>query len=155
MKEKVVQDVMVDQKETVVVGSEATVREVIGAFSRLAFGSCEKDCIVLVKDGPRVVGMITVLDLLQVIEPAFLKGDNRCEVFWDGLFTQRCRNVADKKVSEFMRPPVSVAPGDSLMHLSATINRYKTDVIPVMQDGRVIGIVRASDIVKNIAEAVG
>ncbi|MFZ5898337.1 MAG: cyclic nucleotide-binding/CBS domain-containing protein [Bacillota bacterium] len=155
MKEKVAGDIMVQQQETVVVSPDATVKEVIGAFTKLAFGTCEKDCIVLVKDGPKVVGMVTVLDLLQVVEPAFLKGENACEVFWDGLFTQRCRNVADKKVKEFMRPPVAVESSDSLMHVSSMINRFRTDVVPVVEGDRVVGVVRATDVVRNIAEAVG
>lgn len=153
--EKAVRDVMVDQGQCIVVKPQDRIKEVIMAFGTMGFGTCEKDCVALVKDGPRLVGMVTIMDLLEVIEPAFLKGENTCEAFWSGLFTQRCRNVAEKRVGEFMRPPVVVSPDDTLMKLASLINRYHADVIPVMNGDCLVGLARAADVFKHIGEAVG
>lgn len=150
LEEKKVREIMVDQPNSFIVGPEHTMRHVVASFAR--YGG--DDCLALVVKEGRVIGLLTVMDILQAIQPPYTKFFNGPEVYWEGLFSQRVRNVAHLKVWDFMRPVVAVGPDDPLMKVSSILADHKTEIVPVMDNGKLVGVVRVQDMFRTIAEVV-
>jgi len=148
--EKKVRDIMVAQPNSFIVGPEHTMRHVVTSFAR--YGG--DDCLALVVKEGQVIGLLTVMDILQAIQPPYTRYFSGPEVYWEGLFSQRVRNVSHLKVWDFMRPVVAVGPDDPLMKVSSILAKHKTEVVPVMEGDRLVGVVRVQDMFRTIAEVV-
>ncbi|MDI6710259.1 MAG: CBS domain-containing protein [Bacillota bacterium] len=150
LEEKKVRDIMVAQPDSFIVGPEHTMRHVVASFAR--YGG--DDCLALVVKEGQVIGLLTVMDILQAIQPPYTRFFSGPEVYWDGLFSQRVRNVSHLKVWDFMRPVVAVGPDDPLMKVSNILAKHKTEIVPVMDGDKLVGVVRVQDMFRTIAEVV-
>lgn len=137
------------------VKQECRVRELVEVFQKMNMSSGETEPLVLVADEQgRTAGMVTVPDMLQALEPEFLKPEYNCEVYWPGLFVQRCRNIADKPVSAIMRPPVTVDGGDTLMRAANLVRRHRVNTVLVLDGDQVVGTLSVRELFKAMADAV-
>lgn len=137
------------------VKQECRVRELVEVFQKMNNGPGASGPLVLVVDEQdRAVGMVTPLDILKAVEPEFLKPEYNCEAYWSGLFTQRCRNIADKPVGEIMRPLVTVKADDTLMRAANLIRRHGVNTILVLDGDRVVGTMSTKELFRAMAEAV-
>ncbi len=87
---------------------------------------------VLVLDGDRLVGILTEHDYARGVE---LKG----------------RTARETRVREIMTAdPVCVAPDDSVEQCNLLMHRHGIHNLPVVEDGRVVGVLRAHDVLEEL-----
>jgi CBS domain-containing protein len=87
---------------------------------------------VLVLDGDRLVGILTEHDYARGVE---LKG----------------RTARETRVREIMTTdPVCVAPDDSVEQCNLLMHRHGIHNLPVVEGGRVVGMLRAHDVLEEL-----
>lgn len=169
LREKKVKDIMIPAYDYPTVSAEAMLKDAIRVL-RNSFHPQEKkprtgrQHVFVVEDN-ELVGTFGVYDLLKAIEPQFLKGTAyfsmklnnswAIPIFWEGLFTERCREIAHKKVKEFMNPiEFYVHIDDTLLRASYSMARYKSDFVAVKDKDRLVGLIRSVDIFQEISNCV-
>jgi CBS domain-containing protein len=66
--------------------------------------------------GGKLVGMLSMTDVLKAVHPSYLSLMNLSNFTWEGMVESLAKNVADKKVEEVMsKGVITVYEGDPLM----------------------------------------
>ena len=106
----------------------------------------------VVNDNGSIVGMLTDEDLL-------IRLKNRRHSFWQTLFADDAalaheyRKAVATKVKDVMRPaPAPVDPDATLETTAAHLEAAGTGVLPVQDDGQLVGTVSYGDLVKAVAD---
>jgi CBS domain-containing protein len=115
-----------------------------------------------VLDGDRLVGVISESDLLRLLsteEEGQLWLPSPFEVFevpfrdlvkWEKLHGSM-EDISKKKVSEVMHRNVrQIGPNDSIEDAAAIMTRHKINRLPVVSDGKLVGIVTRGDIIAGL-----
>lgn len=153
MTTKRVRDLTSALNENAFVKQDCRVGELVGVFEKLNRAPGDVESVVLVTDARgRAIGMVTPLDLLGAVEPQFMDPEYNCEVYWPGLFNQRCRNISDKPVVEIMRPLVTVNAEDTLMRAVNLIRRRQVDTLLVLDGDRVTGTLGVGGLLRAMAD---
>ncbi len=124
--------------------------------------------VVLVFDEKyQLLGMVRRRDILRGLEPEFLSQKplpdrkqlfdltpdaDLSEVFFDKIM-EGVRQRAERPVSEVMIPVVGTADFDD--HIAKVVykmNANKFSLLPVLKDGRVVGVVRTVDVFHEFAK---
>ena len=152
MDELTVRDIM--QADVVTVGPQTTVRELASTLADHKISG-----VPVVDDGGTVVGMVSEADvILQDAEIHFPYYIQFLEsvIYLQSMakFEERFRKTFGTKVAEVMsKDIVEVAP-DALVYDAATLMaENKVNRLPVVEDGRLVGIVTRGDIVRAIADS--
>lgn len=116
-----------------------------------------------------LVGMITVHALLRGLQPKTLLAaphevapgyaaaasptDVALEVFWDKAFTTGFHHdEPDKPVGAVAAPvPTVVGPGDSVSRALSLMLSHNVAVLPVVEAGKVVGVVRIWELFDRVA----
>lgn len=108
---------------------DATVAEVARTLKAERIGA-----IVITDDGGRVVGILSERDIVRALP-------------------EHGAGLLDKRVADLMtREVVSCSPEDDLDHIRREMTGGRFRHIPVIEDGKLVGIVSIGDIVKNRLE---
>jgi CBS domain-containing protein len=115
-----------------------------------------------VLDGDRLVGIISESDLLRLLsteERGQLWLPSPFEVFevpfrdilkWEKLHGSM-EDISKKKISEVMHRDVrKVGPDDSIEEAASIMTRHKINRLPVVVDGKLVGIVTRGDIIAGL-----
>jgi CBS domain-containing protein len=148
------------------VRDSATLREVYATLKE-KYDSAEQFRSVLVLDrNDRLVGVLGLRELLQALLPDYLKQDvTRFEgaehdlaslaPLWQEDCAEQCRKAAAMPVGKHVIPAkATVNPGDPLVkaiYLFATLN---ANILPVVEAGKVTGVLRRVDVMAEVAAAV-
>ena len=167
--EKKIRDIMVPAGEYTAIAADASFKDAAGlmkkSFCPKEGEPCTGHSTLLVFDNNMLVGLLTLDDLLKAIEPQYLKGKTyrgwtvdtawSIPVFWEGLFTDRTYEAIDKKVSDIMSDvEFRVDADDALIKAVYGMGKQKILILPVMEEGRVVGMVRSIEIFREICELV-
>ncbi|MGQ9558261.1 MAG: CBS domain-containing protein [Desulfurispora sp.] len=165
--ERQVRDLMVNVEQYPAVTSDATFREVAAALKRSCpqAGGDVQTRAVLVYENNLLTGLVSLEDLMRAIEPQYLKGGTyrgwtvdaawAIPVFWEGLFTERCLDAAERRVREIMRPvDFCVNADDPLIKAVYGMGKYQTNILPVVEEERVIGMIRSIEIFQEITSII-
>lgn len=124
--------------------------------------------VVLVFDEKyQLMGMVRRRDILRGLEPEFLTstpvGNRRklfdseadpalSEVFWDKIVAGM-RRQAERPVSDVMIPIKGVAEyTDHIAKAVYEMNENRFSLLPVLRDGKVVGVVRTVDVFHEFAK---
>lgn len=105
---------------------DATVREAVALFGTYEIGA------VLICQADKVLGVLSERDCMR-------------KVLWQG------QHSLDSKVREVMRidsPYVSLT--DSIQHCMGLMNDRRTRHLPVVEEGRVVGIISMGDVIHSV-----
>jgi CBS domain-containing protein len=116
-----------------------------------------------VLDGDKLAGVISESDLLRLLavekEEGGLWLPSPFEVFevpfrdllkWERLHTSM-EDISKKKVSEVMSKNIhEVSPEDMVEEASAIMTRHRINRLPVVEGGRLVGIVTRGDIISGL-----
>jgi CBS domain-containing protein len=134
----------------------AIIREASIKFEK----SFEPRSVLVFDEKYRLMGMLTMRDIIRGLEPEFLrsagpvKGDPGLAVL-AGLFGPGLQEKAKTQVSEVMSPiKVTVNAHDPLSKALALMMTEQVERLPVMQEDKVAGIIRLSELFVEIASLV-
>ncbi len=139
---------------------DATIQEAVRKLSELDCRSTEHGApgaqsLVVIDDEGQLLGVITMLDILKGIEPAFMRESTLLAgLTWDGLFSELIHQAENRTVEEAMTPAkelVAVDPEDRLMTAVELMVARDVRRIPVLDGDKVVGMVRLYDIFHEVA----
>ncbi len=118
-----------------VIGPEAPAWEALGLMRRHHIRRLP------VVDGEAVVGIITWTDAVRVHPPA-VEGPRRTPSLSVGVLVRHLMAAA----------PVTVDPEATLEQAAALMRRHKIGGLPVVEDGRLVGVITESDLFETFTE---
>ena len=137
--------------------SMAIVREAAIKFE----GSFEPRAVLVFDEKYQLMGILTLRDIIRGLEPRFLhetslvKGDPNLAVLMGDLFGPGLKEASQKPVSEVMSPiKVTVQGSDLVAKAIFLMIKENVGMMPVIQDNKVAGMVRLSDLFKEVSELV-
>jgi CBS domain-containing protein len=137
-------------RDVVTVGPQTTVGEIAGLLVRHRISA-----VPVVADDGRVVGIVSQTDLGHRSET----GTEKRRKWWLDLFAD-----ADSKAREYIkshglkahdvmtRVIVSVSKNASLAEVADVLDTHRIRQVPVMDDGRLAGMISRADLVRKLAE---
>jgi CBS domain-containing protein len=135
----------------------AIVREAAIKFE----GSFEPRAVLVFDEKYQLMGMLTLRDIIKGLEPRFMhetalvKADPNLTVLMGDLFGPGMREASQKPVSEVMSPiKVTIAGGDSIAKAVFMMIQENVGMMPVVQDSKVAGMIRLSDLFTEISKLV-
>jgi len=159
--EKRVKDIMTPIGEYSSISVNSTVGEAISvlkkSFCPIENAPCNGHRTVLVHDNNKLIGILTFRTLLTAIQPRFMKVDQwAVPMFWEGLFTERCREEAAKKVKDILTPInlVALDADDTIIKAVHAMIKHKLGSLPVVKNGSMVGMVRINEIFDEISDLV-
>ncbi|MDM7911949.1 MAG: CBS domain-containing protein [Methanotrichaceae archaeon] len=116
-----------------------------------------------VLDGEKVVGVISESDLLKLLSVEEEEGSlwlpSPFEIFeipfrdlvkWERM-QAGIENVSQKKVREVMSRSIhEIGPDDTVERAAEIMTRHKINRLPVVENGRLVGIVTRGDIISGL-----
>jgi CBS domain-containing protein len=135
----------------------AIVREAAIKFE----GSFEPRAVLVFDEKYQLMGMLTLRDIIKGLEPRFMhetalvKADPNLTVLMGDLFGPGMREASQKPVSEIMSPiKVIIQGGDSIAKAVFVMIQENVGMMPVIQDSKVAGMIRLSDLFTEISKLV-
>ena len=135
----------------------AIVREAAIKFE----GTFEPRAVLVFDEKYQLMGMLTLRDIIKGLEPRFMhetalvKADPNLTVLMGDLFGPGMREASQKPVSEVMSPiKVTVQGSDPIAKALFLMIKEGVGVMPVIQDSKVAGMIRLSDLFKEISDLV-
>lgn len=154
--EKLVGDLMIPIENYKVISENCTVREAIWLLKN----SCTqrgknvgRRTLIVCNDQGVPVGLINLRSIFQALEPFFVKAYNlSVPLFWGGLFTDRCREEAQKKVREIMYPInlLTLDINDPLIKAVYAMLKHKVGTLPVRENNYLVGMIRAIELFEEM-----
>ncbi len=112
--------------------------------------------IFVVDKADNLVGIVTEGDIIKVLVPKYLSIDESLiSVIDSNYFEKKCLEQRNLTITEIMtKTTLSVHEDDSLIKAAAlmVINRIHT--LPVVKDGKVLGIVSRLALIKHITKTL-
>ncbi len=108
--------------------------------------------VFVVDTEDRLVGVIAEADLIKVLVPKYLSFDEfLISAMNENYFESKCIESRALPVTEIMTKTVlSVHADDTVIHAAALMVMHKVRTLPVMDDGKIVGIVHLINLIKHI-----
>ena len=149
-----VQDVMA--REIITLAPSATLREAAITLADESVGGCP-----VVDASGKVVGMLSEVDILEALKthhkelrmlmpPEISFGISFVEIVREREALVAFQEVEDRRVEDIMTREVhAVGPDEPVERAIRLMVQYKIHRIPVLQDGRLVGIVTRGDVLRG------
>ena len=137
-------------KDVVTVGPQATVGEIAGLLVRHRISA-----VPVVSEDNRVVGIVSQTDLGHRSETGTEKRRKWwLEVFADADFKAReyIKSHGLKAHDVMSRVVISVSRQASLAEVADVLDTHRIRQVPVMDDGKLVGMISRTDLVRKLAE---
>jgi CBS domain-containing protein len=96
---------------------------------------------LVLDDDYNLLGLIRLTDLLRSVRHLCQPGEEPCDL-----------SQAVEPVSSLVIPfPATVSPDDSILAALDIMTNYGVSLVPVMQDGKLKGLIKLSDIFSKVA----
>jgi CBS domain-containing protein len=135
----------------------AIVREAALKFE----GQFEPRAVLVFDEKYQLLGILTLRDIITGLEPKFLretalvKADPNLTVLLGDLSGPQMKSQSQRVVSESMSPiKVTVNAEDPVAKTLALMIKENLGLVPVMQGGKVVGMLRLSDLYGEISQIV-
>lgn len=159
-----VREIMIPLKKYPHIPQWFTLRQAVAIVRESAFegaGAFEPRTVLVFDEKHQLVGILTLRDLLKGLEPGFYRerqlilSDPTYKIIEGELLGPGMKRQAEKPVSEVMSPvKVSVKADDSLVKAIFLMVNEKVGMMPVLEEGKVVGIVRLTDIFLQVSQAI-
>ncbi|KAF0135093.1 MAG: hypothetical protein FD145_231 [Candidatus Saganbacteria bacterium] len=107
----------------------------------------------------KVIGMLTEKDIISMAMPKYLEEKDLHDFAYildDGPFWKKAEEADKLKVKDIMRKEVlCVSESTPLPEVARLMISKKVRRIPIVTDGKLVGIIARADIVKEIAKKTG
>jgi len=104
----------------------------------------------------KLVGMLSMTDVLKAVHPAYLSLMNLSSFTWEGMVESLAKDAAEKKVETVMsKDVISVKEDDPLMECVDLMIKNNIKRLPVLDGtGKVAGMIYERDVFLAIAKAM-
>ena len=136
-------------KHLIPINEEITIQEALSLLIKNHFNG-----VVVTNKKNDIVGILCIQDIVAETVPVEMRENiNLADALYKPhFFQENCEKVKDKKVKEIMRKKFfSVGLETSVMTVAAEFLTTDLYVFPVIEEGKVIGIVTRSEIKKALA----
>lgn len=163
--EKVAGDLMIPIEEYVILTPEATLREAILKLRDASqyFESTEKlmqtgHRSILVFNKDEIVGVVSMEEIIDAVRPPYLANDSIrsqaagttwrfSHIFWNGMLTQRLKEIADAPLSSVMSlPPPPIEKSANLMEVCDLMHEASARRLVAMAGTKVVGVIREQEL---------
>lgn len=163
--EKLAGDLMIPINEYVILSPEATLREAIIKLRDASqyFESTEKLMQtghrgVLVFKEDEIVGVVSIEEIIDAVRPPYLSNETIrsqaagttwrfSHIFWNGMLTQRLKEIADSSLSAVMAPPhPPIDKTANLMEICDLMHETSARRLVVMAGAKVVGVIREQEL---------
>ena len=139
---------------------DMTLAEAVQVIQRTTWGAVQAPVngMVVLEDGQRLVGVLSIKDVIRAVVPRYFDLDHNLEGFtWDGMLEEEVAKARGLKVSEVMSSEVvTVRSTDSLILCADLMIEHQLQRLPVLDGaGRILGIVHIRDLYNCIAKLMG
>jgi len=112
--------------------------------------------LVVLDSRSKLVGMLSMEDILQAIVPIYLKQSDLRGFTWDGMLESMALRIADKPISEIMHREVITVPEEApLMECAELMINRNIHRLPVLDsEGKVSGMVYLRDLYYAITKVL-
>jgi len=122
--------------------------------------------VLIFDDNNQLMGMVRRRDILRGLEPTFLSGarseisrklfdvkvDPNIAEFSYEKFLKHMKDHAERPVEEIMLPIISTVDyKDHIMKVISELVGQNVSLLPVLKDGKVVGVVRSVDVFQEIS----
>lgn len=109
--------------------------------------------VVVYDRGERFLGLLRIADVVAVCVPSFLRGSPYASCF-TGMFLAQCKTLGNLRVADLLCSCPAVDLDAPLMEaVNLLVSEHQIN-LPVMHDGKLVGILRDKDILLEVAECV-
>ncbi|MEW6387737.1 MAG: CBS domain-containing protein [Thermodesulfobacteriota bacterium] len=162
--QKKVKDLMIHLEDYPHIPYWFTLRQAMAIVREAAIkfeGSFEPRAVLVFDEKYQLMGILTLRDILKGLEPRFLKEtalvkvDASLAVLAGDLFGPGMKEAAQTPVSEVMSPiKITVNGDDSIVKAIILMIKENVGMMPVMQENKVTGMIRLSDLFQEISKVV-
>jgi len=162
--EKKVKDLMIPLEDYPHIPYWFTLRQAMAIVREAAVkfeGTFEPRAVLVFDEKYQLMGILTLRDIIKGLEPRFLqetalvKADPNLAVLMGDLFGPGLKEASQRPVSEVMSPIKVTIPGsDPIAKAIFVMIKENVGVMPVMEGGKVAGMIRLSDLFKEISDLV-
>jgi CBS domain-containing protein len=119
-------------------------------------GTCGISSLPVLDGDGRLVGVLSVHDILNAMLPSYLSLDDLSKFTWDGMLESMAMRIMGKRVSDLMaKPEAAVEEDHPLMECVDHMIRYCITTLPVVdREGRLAGMLYENSIFFAVAEPV-
>ena len=164
VEQKKVKDLMIPLEDYPHIPCWFTLRQAMAFFREAAIklgGSFEPRAVLVFDEKYQPMGMLALRDIFKGLEPRVMEetglaeADPNFTVLMGDLFGPGMREASQKPVSEVMSPiKVTVTGKDPIAKAIFLMIQKNVGLLPVIQDSKVAGIIRGSDLFIEITHLV-
>ncbi|MDP2811827.1 MAG: CBS domain-containing protein [Rhodocyclaceae bacterium] len=148
------------------VRGNATLMEVFAAIAGNRDAADQFRNVLVLDDADRLVGVLGLHDMLHALLPDYLKHQpthlegaaddvESLAPLWQEDCAEQCRLAARAPIGDDVtRIGASVGLGEPLTKAIYLFATHPVNVLPVVEDGRVVGVLRLVDVVSEVGKAV-
>lgn len=139
-------------KHPITLQSDATVLEAVAKLRHDHVNG-----LIILKPNNKIAGVLSIQDIAAATVPRQFRSNVRmaAAMYKPGFFAEMCHSIKDKKVSTIMRRDfVSVSLSDNIMAVTADFLKNDLYIVPVIENGELLGIVTRSEIKTALWDAM-
>ena len=110
--------------------------------------------VVVVDKNDTLVGILTEGDIIKVLVPRYISVDESLMLIMNNNYfetkSRECKNLRIEKI--MTESPLSVKEDDTVIKAAALMVINKIHALPVVKDGKVVGIVPRLTLIKHITK---
>ncbi len=151
---------------------DSPISEAFSILDKAYQEGCGFRTILVLDEENHLKGILTLRDMIRAVVPGFLKKKQSPRsglqpyqpvdqdypallLIWQEDFPGKCRKEAEKTVGEVMSQiEKTVKLDDAVAKCAYLMIKHDLIVIPVVEDGKAIGVVRMVDVFKEISDIV-
>lgn len=162
--EKLVKDIFIPIEKYPAIQASCSVQEALEALRKaVESGSITS---LLVMENNTLVGILGVREIVQALNPVvFKEGTYRgwsvseelsVPLFMIGFFTEKCKEIAELEARDVMRAANQFLNlKDNLMKAVHAFATNGFSMVPVWQEGRVVGMVSPAEVIAEMSSILG
>jgi predicted transcriptional regulator len=172
LNQKLVKDLFMPIKEYPHIREDSSISEAFSILDESYKGGCGFRTILVMDEQNHLKGVLTLRDMIRAVVPGFLKKKETSRsglqpyqpadqdypdllLIWQEDFPERCQKEAEKTVGEVMTQiEETVTLDDPVAKCAYQIIKSDLVIIPVIDDGKAIGVVRLVDVFKEISDII-
>ena len=162
--DKKVKDLMIPLEDYPHIPYWFTLRQAMAIVREAAIkyeGQFEPRAVLVFDEKYQLLGILTLRDIIKGLEPRFMqetrlvKGDPNLAVLMGDLFGPGLKEASQKPVSDVMSPiKVTIQGSDPVAKAVFLMVKENVGLMPVIQEGKVAGMLRLSDLFGEISKMV-